>query len=190
MHQDDRFVLRWRWVSVEPDRRRPRAGQEAFDGNVQRSGPCSVRLCSWTATRRWRRPGRRSRRPPPRVHGSWTFPKPISPPICADRLSAAAREAGVYVVMGLNEVNSEARGASLYNSMLYVGPDGRILGKHRKLVPTAPERMGWLQGQGEYLEVYDIELGKLGGLICWENYMPLARYAMYAWGVEVYSTVQ
>ncbi|MEX2535552.1 MAG: carbon-nitrogen hydrolase family protein [Trueperaceae bacterium] len=103
------------------------------------------------------------------------------------RLAEGARKAGIHAVVGLNERNSEASGASLYNTLLYLGPDGRILGKHRKLVPTAPERMVWAQGQGEYLEVFDTPLGKLSGLICWENYMPLARYALYAWGVQLYA---
>jgi nitrilase len=103
-----------------------------------------------------------------------------------DDLSRAARQAGVYVAMGLNERNAQASNASLYNTLLYVGPEGELLGKHRKLVPTAPERMVWAQGDGSTLEVYDTPLGKLGGLICWENYMPLARYSLYAWGVEIY----
>jgi nitrilase len=103
-----------------------------------------------------------------------------------DELSRAARQAGVYVAMGLNERNAQASNASLYNTLLYVGPEGELLGKHRKLVPTAPERMVWAQGDGSTLEVYDTPLGKLSGLICWENYMPLARYSLYAWGVEIY----
>ncbi len=101
-------------------------------------------------------------------------------------LSQAARQAGVYVAMGLNERNAQASNASLYNTLLYIGPEGDLLGKHRKLVPTAPERMVWAQGDGSTLEVYDTSLGKLGGLICWENYMPLARYSLYAWGVQIY----
>jgi nitrilase len=103
-----------------------------------------------------------------------------------ERLSQAARQAGVYVAMGLNERNAQASNASLYNTLLYIGPEGDLLGKHRKLVPTAPERMVWAQGDGSTLEVYDTPLGKLGGLICWENYMPLARYSLYAWGVQIY----
>ena len=103
-----------------------------------------------------------------------------------DRLCGAAREAGAYVVMGMNEVNAEASGASLYNTVLYIGDQGQILGRHRKLVPTGAERMIWAQGDGSTLEVYDTPIGKLGGLICWENYMPLARYALYAWGTQIY----
>jgi nitrilase len=103
-----------------------------------------------------------------------------------DQLCAAARAAGTYVVMGLSERNVEAGGGSLYNSLLYIAPDGRILGKHRKLVPTGGERLVWAQGDGSTLEVYDTPFGGLGGLICWENYMPLARYTLYGWGIRVY----
>lgn len=108
------------------------------------------------------------------------------PDAATEQLAQAAKEAGVYLVMGLNERNAEASGASLYNTLLYIDADGGVMGKHRKLVPTAPERMVWAQGEGAGLEVYDTALGKLSGLICWENYMPLARYALYAWGVQLY----
>jgi nitrilase len=103
-----------------------------------------------------------------------------------EKLCEAARQAEVYVVMGLNERNAHASNASLYNTLLYIGPEGNLLGKHQKLVPTAPERMVWAQGDGSTLEVYDTSLGKLSGLICWENYMPLARYSLYAWGTQIY----
>jgi nitrilase len=102
------------------------------------------------------------------------------------RLSVAAREAGVYVAMGINEINAEASGTTLYNSILYIGSDGQILGTHRKLVPTAGERLVHAQGDGSTLDVYDLPIGRLSGLICWENYMPLPRYALYAGGVEIY----
>ena len=108
------------------------------------------------------------------------------PGAATQRLSRAAKKAKVYVVMGLTERNTEASGGSLYNSLLYIDPQGQILGKHRKLVPTGGERLVWAQGDGSTLQVYDTPLGKLGGLICWENYMPLARYALYAWGVQLY----
>ncbi len=108
------------------------------------------------------------------------------PSEATDRLCAAARDAGVHVAIGINERNSEASGTTLYNSLLYIGADGRILGCHRKLVPTAGERLVHGQGDGSTLEAYDLPIGRLGGLICWENYMPLARYAMYAWGVQIY----
>ena len=102
------------------------------------------------------------------------------------RLGEAAREAGVYVVLGVSERNHEASGGSLYNTLLYIDSTGQLLGKHRKLVPTGGERLVWAQGDGSTLAVYDTPLGRLGGLICWENYMPLARFAMYAWGTQIY----
>ncbi|MEX2237592.1 MAG: carbon-nitrogen hydrolase family protein [Dehalococcoidia bacterium] len=110
-----------------------------------------------------------------------TIPSPAT-----DRLCQAAREANAYVVMGMDERNNEASGASLYCTLLYIDNKGEIMGKHRKLVPTGAERLVWAQGDGSTLEAFDTELGKLGGLICWENYMPLARYAMYAWGTQIY----
>jgi nitrilase len=102
------------------------------------------------------------------------------------RLRQAAKRARVHVVMGLTERNTEASGGSLYNSLLYIDALGDILGKHRKLVPTGGERLVWAQGDGSTLEVYDTPFGRIGGLICWENYMPLARYALYAWGTQIY----
>jgi nitrilase len=108
------------------------------------------------------------------------------PSDATDRLCAAAREAGINVAVGINERNAEASGSTLYNSLLYIGAEGRILGCHRKLVPTAGERLVHGQGDGSSLAAYDTDIGRVGGLICWENYMPLARYAMYAWGVQIY----
>ncbi len=107
------------------------------------------------------------------------------PSEATERLSRAARQANIHVVMGLNERNQEASDASLYNTLLTIDASGRILGKHRKLVPTAGERTVWAQGDGSTLEAYDTSLAKLGGLICWENYMPLARQALYAWGTQI-----
>jgi nitrilase len=108
------------------------------------------------------------------------------PDASTDKLCQAARRARIHVVMGLNERSSDGSRTSLYNTLLYISDVGTILGKHRKLVPTAPERMIWAQGDGSTLEVYDTPFGKLGGLICWENYMPLARYTMYAGGTQIY----
>ncbi len=108
------------------------------------------------------------------------------PDEATERLCQAARKAKINVVMGINERNSEASNASLYNSLLYIDDAGNLLGTHRKLIPTAGERTIWSQGNGSTLEAYDTSVGKLGGLICWENYMPLARNAMYAWGTQVY----
>ena len=103
-----------------------------------------------------------------------------------DLLGAAAKKAGAYLVMGVNERNTGASGTSIYNTLLYFNDSGELMGRHRKLVPTAAERLVWTPGDGSTLEAYDTPYGKLGGLICWENYMPLARYAMYAWGVQIY----
>ena len=97
-------------------------------------------------------------------------------------LGEAARAAGTYVAIGVNE----REGGTLYNTLLFVGADGAVLGKHRKLMPTGGERLVWGFGDGAGLRVYETPLGRLGGLICWENYMPLARAALYAQGVEVY----
>jgi nitrilase len=103
-----------------------------------------------------------------------------------EKLCRAARQAGAYVVIGLSERNADASNASLYNTLLYIDPHGNIMGKHRKLVPTGGERLVWAQGDGSTLGVYDTPLGRIGGLICWENYMPLARFTLYAWGVQIY----
>jgi nitrilase len=103
------------------------------------------------------------------------------------KLCRTAREHQTTVVMGINECNAEASGTTLYNSLLYIGADGSILGKHRKLVPTGGERLIYGQGDGSTLDVFDISIGRVGGLVCWENYMPLARYTMYAAGVQLYA---
>jgi nitrilase len=102
------------------------------------------------------------------------------------RLCEAARRAGVFIVMGVNERNTEASGGSLYNTLLFINEKGELVGRHRKLIPTGGERLMWGQGDGSTLQVYDTPIGKMSGLICWENYMPLARYAMYAWGSRIH----
>src|SRR5581483_11932974 len=98
------------------------------------------------------------------------------------RIGAAAREHGVWVVTGVNEVDPE-RPSTLYNTLLYHGPDGSLVQKHRKLVPTNHERLVWGQGDGGGLRALPTPLGRIGGLVCWENYMPLARFALYESGV-------
>lgn len=108
------------------------------------------------------------------------------PSAATETLCRAAQAANAFVVMGISERNSDASGASLYNTLLYIDDQGNIMGKHRKLVPTGGERLIWAQGDGSTLQAYDTPFGKLGGLICWENYMPLARYSMYAWGTQIY----
>ena len=100
----------------------------------------------------------------------------------ADRIGAAARANGVWIVTGVTEVDR----ATLYNTLLYHAPDGSLAQKHRKLVPTNHERLVWGQGDGGGLRALETELGRLGGLICWENYMPLARFSLYESGVEIY----
>jgi nitrilase len=97
-------------------------------------------------------------------------------------LGEAARQANVYLGIGITERD---RG-SLYCTLLYFGPDGRLLGKHRKLKPTASERLIWGEDDGSTLTAVQTKLGIVGGLICWENYMPLARMAMYQKGVQIY----
>lgn len=102
------------------------------------------------------------------------------------QLCDAAKKAGVAVAIGINEVNAEGSGSTIYNTLLYIAPDGAILGKHRKVMPTGGERLVWAMGDGSELEVYSLPFGRVGGLLCWENYMPLARYAMSAWGTEIF----
>jgi nitrilase len=101
-------------------------------------------------------------------------------------LGQAARQVGAYLALGVIERDAQFSRGTLYCTLLYFGPDGRLLGKHRKLKPTGAERLIWGEGDGSTLTVLDTPLGKVGGLICWENYMPLARTALYAKGVELY----
>jgi len=101
------------------------------------------------------------------------------------KLCKAARSANINVVMGMHEINSETSSTSLYNCLLFIDEHGEILGKHRKLIPTGGERLIWAQGDGSTLAAYDTSVGKLAGLICWENYMPLARNAVYECGTQV-----
>jgi nitrilase len=101
------------------------------------------------------------------------------------RLAACARELGVWLVTGVNEVEPERPG-TIYNALLYHAPDGSLALHHRKLVPTNHERLIWGQGDGRGLDAVETGFGRVGGLICWENYMPLARFALYEAGVEIY----
>jgi nitrilase len=103
----------------------------------------------------------------------------------ADRLGEIAREHGVWLVTGVNE-RDPARPGTLYNALLYHAPDGRLALHHRKLVPTNHERLIWGPGDGGGLRAIDAGFARVGGLICWENYMPLARFALYESGVEIY----
>jgi predicted amidohydrolase len=104
-----------------------------------------------------------------------------------ERISAAAARTQTTVVIGVNE--REARGGTIYNTLCYVGPDGRVLGRHRKLVPTLSERLIWGAGDGSDLEVYEGSTGRLGGLICYEHQMAPARYALAGLGIQVHASV-
>lgn len=108
------------------------------------------------------------------------------PDTSTQRLGEAAREAGIAVAIGINERNAEASGSTLFNTLLYLGPDGAVVGKHRKLVPTTAERLVWGMGDGSDLQVHDFGFARVGGLICWENYMPLARYTLIASGAQIH----
>jgi nitrilase len=103
----------------------------------------------------------------------------------ADRLAEIARENEVWLVTGVNERDPSSPG-TLYNALLYHSPDGELAVHHRKLVPTNHERLVWGQGDGGGLRAVQTPIGRLGGLICWENYMPLARFSLYESGVEIY----
>jgi len=102
-------------------------------------------------------------------------------PICK-----AAKENGVTLVCGINERDGKNSQSTIYNSAITIDAQGDIVNHHRKLMPTNPERMVWGFGDGHGLNVIKTPVGKIGSLICWENYMPLARYALYSQGVEIY----
>jgi len=97
------------------------------------------------------------------------------------RVAQAARQHGVHVVIGINE-RSRSGIATLYNTLVFIGPDGKILGRHRKLIPTWAEKLTWANGDGSSLRVYDTAIGRLGGLACGENTNTLARFSLLAQG--------
>ena len=101
------------------------------------------------------------------------------------QLGAAAKKARAWVSVGVQEVEPD-RPSSLYNAQLLFAPSGELVARHRKLVPTHHERLVWTPGDGSDLKVVETDAGRVGGLICWENLMPLARFTLYAQGVEVY----
>jgi len=101
-------------------------------------------------------------------------------------LCDSARENNLTIVCGLNERDGALSKATLYNTAVVIGAEGNILNRHRKLMPTNPERMVWGFGDASGLKVVDSPAGRVGTLLCWENYMPLARYALYSQAVEVY----
>ena len=100
----------------------------------------------------------------------------------SDRIGEIAQEHGLWLAVGANELD---RG-TIYNALLLYGPDGALALHHRKLVPTNHERLVWGQGDGGGLEAVETAIGRVGGLICWENFMPLARFSLYESGVEIY----
>lgn len=102
------------------------------------------------------------------------------------QIQKAVEKSNITLAIGFQEINSESSGATMFCSYAIIGPDGKILNVHRKLVPTNPERMIWGRGDASGLNVVDTPAGRIGSLICWENYMPLSRYSLYAQGVEIY----
>ncbi len=101
-------------------------------------------------------------------------------------IQAAARRLKVTVSIGIHERDGKFSRGTLYNTVVLIGPDGEILNRHRKLMPTNPERMVWGTGDASGLRVSETPMGRVGGLICWENYMPLARFSIFAQGCEIY----
>ena len=101
-------------------------------------------------------------------------------------LYQAARKHNVTVVCGIEERDGKLGRSTLYNTAVVIGADGSLLNRHRKLMPTNPERMVWGFGDASGLKVVDTPVGRIGTLLCWENYMPLARYALYSQGIEIY----
>jgi nitrilase len=99
-------------------------------------------------------------------------------------IASAAREAAAYVSIGVNE--RAERSTALFSTQLLFAPDGALVARHRKMVPTGAERLVWGMGDGSGLEVLSTPLGRLGCLTSWENYMPLARAALFAQGVDLY----
>jgi nitrilase len=127
----------------------------------------------------WRRPAWSDAEWYRRLHDQAVdIPGPVT-----ERLGEAAREFHVRLAVGVTE---RTRSGTLYNSLVYVDPCGEVAGVHRKLVPTGGERTVWGNGDGSTLTVLDTPLGRVGGLICWENLMPLARAALYQQGIDIY----
>jgi nitrilase len=108
----------------------------------------------------------------------------VVPGPATERLGSIAREHGVWLVIGVQE--KEPTGGTIYNTTLYLSPEGTVVNKHRKLVPTGSERTVWGMGDGSTLRVVQTPFGRIGGLTCWENYMPLARFHLYAQGIDLW----
>lgn len=101
-------------------------------------------------------------------------------------LCASAKELNVDILCGINELNGEGSAGTIFNSYVHVSHTGKIINVHRKLMPTNPERMTWGFGDGRGLVVHDTPVGRVGSLICWENFMPLPRMALYAQGIDIF----
>ena len=113
------------------------------------------------------------------VENAVVVPSPVT-----DRLGAVAREHGQWLVVGVQE--RDQHHATIYNTILYFSAEGELVDKHRKLVPTGSERTVWGMGDGSTLRAVQAPFGRIAGLICWENYMPLARFHLYAQGVDIW----
>ena len=120
------------------------------------------------------------------LYAEWLTNAVSVPSEATDRLCRIAQRARINVVMGINERSPEGSGATCYNTLLYIDAQGQILGKHRSLVLSGAERLVWAQGDASTLQVHKLPFGKISGLIGGEHYLPLARYALYAWGTQIY----
>ncbi|MGV6845511.1 MAG: carbon-nitrogen hydrolase family protein [Lutibacter sp.] len=103
------------------------------------------------------------------------------------KLCKTAKKHDIYVVMGVNERNTQTSGAGLYNSIFFISNEGKLDGIHRKLVPTGGEKLIWNRGEGDTLDIYNTSIGKIGGLVCWENFMPSARLQLYQKGIQIHA---
>ncbi len=138
--------------------------------------PCYPKAVTFGSVIGWRTPaGRRDWRR--YYENSVDVPGPIT-----EKLSVAAKKHKIYLTMGVMERGS----GTIYCSVIFFGPDGSYLGKHRKVKPTAGERVVWGEGDGSTLTTVQAPFGKFGAVICWENYMPLMRAAMYSKGINIY----
>jgi nitrilase len=113
----------------------------------------------------------------------------LAPSEDTERLGAAARQAGAYVVMGCNEIDPRPEVSTIYNSLLFFDRAGHLMGRHRKTMPTFTERLFWGQGDAADFQVFDTDIGRLGGLICGEHLMTLVRAAMIGLGEEIHVAV-
>lgn len=113
----------------------------------------------------------------------WNASVPV-PGEITQGLAALARAEQVFLIIGITE--RDERSGSLYCSVIYLDPERGLIGKHRKLKPTGTERLVWAEGGAEDLQTFNTSLGRMGGLICWENLMPLARTALYEQGIDIY----